>query len=69
MQDASTDAAARGFLQNLDGSGSLLGGALLVDQKGAVVFEWRELHWGHKVPGEALVAAATAAATASSARL
>ena len=58
MRDAGASASERGFVQNLDGAGSLLGGALLVDQSGKVAYEWREARWGDKVPGKALIAAA-----------
>ena len=56
---ASASALERGFVQNRDGAGYLLGGAVVLDHAANVVYEWREEHWGDKVPGAALEAACT----------
>ena len=57
MRDAGASATERGFVQNLDGAGSLLGGAVVLDSAGNILYEWQEARWGDKVPGDELVAA------------
>jgi hypothetical protein len=59
MKQAGQDASERGFVQNLDGEGMLLGGVVVLDSKGGVVFEHRECRWSDAVSTADLVAACT----------
>ena len=49
MRKAGKYASDRGFTQNLDGAGMLLGGAIVLDKDANIIYEWQEKRWGDKI--------------------
>jgi hypothetical protein len=61
MRKAGKYASDRGFTQNLDGAGMLLGGAIVLDKDANIIYEWQEKRWGDKIDTAQLLEACTKA--------